>query len=225
MRRGADPDRAGTPDRSPSDPHVTHVNVATPRPKMVGNRVVDTAIDKYPSDGRVEVGMDGLVTDQVGDTVHHGGNEQALYAFAGEDYDHWERELGRALRPGLFGENLTTRGIDVNAALIGEPWRIGTVTVEVSGPRIPCATFGAQVGEKGWPRRFGALDRTGAYLRVLDVGAIAAGDRIEVIDRPDHDDTVSDVHRIHRRDRDEAARLVGLPGLVSPMADWAARHS
>lgn len=224
MRRGVDTDRPGTSDPSRPDPHVTHVNVATPRPKMVGNRLVETAIDKHPVDGRVEVDMEGFVSDQVGDTRHHGGNEQALYAFAGEDYDHWERELGRELRPGLFGENLTTRGIDVDAALIGERWRIGTVTVEVSGPRIPCATFGAQVGEKGWPRRFGALDRTGAYLRVLEVGAVAAGDRIEVIDRPDHDVTVSDAHRIHRRDRDEAARLVGLPGLVSPMAEWAARR-
>ena len=206
-------------------PHVTHVNVATPRPKMVGNRVIETAIDKHPSDGPVEVDMQGFVTDQVGDTKHHGGNQRALYAFAGEDYDHWERELGRALRPGLFGENVTTRQIDVNAALIGERWRIGSITVEVSGPRIPCATFGAQMGERGWPRRFGTLDRPGAYLRVLEVGTVGPGDEIVVLDRPDHDLTVSDIHRISRRDRGEAARLVGLRGLVSDLADWAARQT
>jgi MOSC domain-containing protein YiiM len=204
-----------------SNAHVTHVNVATPRPKVVGDQVIRTAIDKHPTDGPVEVDMEGFVTDQVGDTRHHGGNEQALYAFAVEDYDHWERELGRELRPGLFGENLTTTDIDVNAALIGERWRIGTVTVEVSGPRIPCATFGAQVGERAWPRRFGALDRTGAYLRVLEPGSIGPGDEIVVLDRPDHDITVSDTHRIHRRDRGDVARLVGLPGLVSSMAAWA----
>ncbi|HSJ45501.1 MAG TPA: MOSC domain-containing protein [Euzebyales bacterium] len=149
MGQGVHGDRAGGTDPVRADPHVTHVNVATPRPKMVGNRVVGTAIDKHPVDGRVEVGMEGLVTDQVGDARHHGGNEQALYAFAGEDYDHWEHELGRELRPGLFGENLTTRGIDVNAVLIGERGRIGTVRVEVSGPRIPCATFAVSGGGEG----------------------------------------------------------------------------
>lgn len=202
-------------------PHVTHCNVATPRAKVVGNGIVQTAIDKHPTGGPVEVDLQGFVTDQVGDTRHHGGNEQALYAFAAEDYEHWEHELGRALRPGLFGENLTTRGIDVNTALIGERWRIGTVTVEVSGPRVPCATFGAQMGEDAWPRRFGGLDRTGAYLRVLEPGAIAPGDEIVVLDRPDHHVTVSDTHRIHRRDRGEASRLVDLPGLESSLARWA----
>lgn len=205
-----------------SSPHVTHVNVATPRAKVVGDHVVETAIDKHASDGPVEVTLTGLVTDQVGDTRHHGGNQRALYAFAREDYEHWERELGRALRAGLFGENLTTRDIDVNAALIGERWRIGTVVAEVSGPRTPCATFGAQVGERGWPQRFGALDRPGPYLRVLEAGHIVPGDEIAVLDRPGHDVTVSDVHRIRRRDRGEAGRLVGLPGLLSDLARWAA---
>ena len=199
-----------------------HVNVATPRPKVVGSKVVQTAIDKHAVEGPVEVDAEGFVGDQVGDTRVHGGPGQALYAFATEDYAYWEAELDRALRPGLFGENLTTSGIDVNAALIDERWRIGSVTVAVTGPRIPCATFAAQVGERGWPRRFGAVDRPGAYLRVIETGAITAGDTVEVVDRPDHDVTVSDTHRIYRRDRDEAGRLVDLPGLAPPLAAWAA---
>lgn len=206
------------------NPYVTHVNVATPRPKMVGNRVVETAIDKHAVDGPVEVDREGCISDQVGDTRNHGGPGQALYAFANEDYEYWAAELERELRPGLFGENLTTIGIDVNAALIGEQWRIGSVTVEVSGPRIPCATFAAQVGERGWPRRFGAVDRPGPYLRVVETGAITAGDTIEVIGRPDHDVTVSDTHRIYRRDRGEATRLVDLPGLAAPLVEWAAEQ-
>ena len=152
----------------------------------------------------------------------HGGNAQALYAFAGEDYDWWAAELDRELRPGMFGENLATREIDVNAARIGETWRIGSVTVAVSGPRIPCATFAAQMGEKGWARRFAARDRPGAYLRVLEPGEIETGDEIVVLNRPDHDVTVSDCARIYRRDRDEAARLAGLPGLVPSLARWVA---
>jgi MOSC domain-containing protein YiiM len=204
--------------------HVTHCNVATPRPKLVGNSVIDTAIDKHAADGPVEVDREGFVSDQVGDTRHHGGEGQALYAYAGEQYDHWSAELGRELRPGQFGDNLTTRGLDVDDALIGERWRVGTVTIEVSGPRIPCATFAAQVGERGWVRRFAAHGRSGAYLRVIAPGAIAPGDRIDVVDRPHHDVTVADVFRIRLRDRDEAHRLVDLPALGAPLAEWARRQ-
>lgn len=204
-----------------SHARVTHLNVATPRPKIVGNKVIETAIDKHAVEGPVEVDTEGFVTDRVGNPSVHGGPEAALYVFASEDYEYWVAELQRELRPGFFGENLTTSGIDVNAALIGERWRIGTVTVAVTAPRIPCATFAAQVGERGWPRRFGAVDRPGAYLRVVETGAIGPGDAIEVIDRPDHDVTVSDTHRIYRRDRDEAARLADLPGLRSTFIEWA----
>lgn len=202
-------------------PHVTHVNVATPRPTLVGGSIVQTAIDKHPVAGAVEVDMEGFVTDQVANTRAHGGNVRALYAFAGEDYDRWAVDLGRELRPGLFGENLTTRGIDVNAALIGERWRVGTVLAEVSGPRIPCAKFAAQMGVRGWPRRFSATNRPGAYLRVLETGAIGPGDAIEVLDRPDHDLTVADVHRIVQHDQAGAARLVDVAGLVPDLGRWA----
>ena len=200
---------------------VTHCNVARPRPLQVGNHLELTAIDKHPAAGAVQVDLEGFVTDQVGDTRHHGGNVRALYAFAGEDYDRWAVELERDLRPGLFGDNLTTRGLDVNAALIGDRWRIGTVTVEVSGPRIPCATFGAHMGVAGWPRRFGAVNRPGAYLRVLEPGAIGPGDAIEVVDRPDHDVTVADVHDIVQHDQRRAAALVDLPGLAPDLDAWA----
>ncbi len=204
-----------------SRPRVTHCNVATPRPKLVGNRVIETAIDKRPVDGAVEVDLTGFRSDRVGNPRVHGGIDRALYAFAGEDYDRWADELGRELRPGMFGENLTTRGLDVNAALIGERWCIGTVTVAVSGPRIPCATFAAQMGVQGWPRRFGERDRPGAYLRVLEPGTVRAGDEITVVDRPAHGVTVADVHRTVRRDRHDAGRLVDLPDLLSDLAEWA----
>jgi MOSC domain-containing protein YiiM len=200
---------------------IVSVNAGRIRPQAVGNRVRDTAIDKRPLAGAVDVDHLGLVPDEQADRKYHGGPEQALYAFAVEDYDHWIEQLGRPLAPGQFGENLTTRGIDVNAARIGEQWRVGAITVQVTGPRIPCVVFAAHLDEKGWVRRFAARDRTGAYLRVVTPGKVRGGDEIVVLDRPDHGVTVSDAHRIHRRDRHEAERLVDLPCLVTPMAEWA----
>ncbi|WP_406133396.1 MOSC domain-containing protein [Streptomyces zaomyceticus] len=164
-----------------------------------------TAIDKRPVDGpvRIEapgvpgVGTSGLAGDTVCDLRFHGGDDRAAYAFAREDLDLWEPELGRALANGSFGENLTTRGLDVNGALIGERWRIGEeVVLEVTGGRIPCRTFAGFVEEKGWVKRFTRSEAgPGALLRVIVPGEIRAGDPITVVHRPDHDITVALLHR------------------------------
>jgi len=147
-----------------------------------------TAIDKRAVDGPVRVGPYGVRADVQADRKHHGGLDKALYAYAAEDAGYWERELGRTLPPGFFGENLRTEGIDVNATLIGERWRIGdTVEVEVTMPRTPCQTFARWVGgdeARGWVKRFSQARRLGPYLRVVQHGRIRAGDEIVVVHRP-----------------------------------------
>jgi MOSC domain-containing protein YiiM len=158
-----------------------------------------TAIDKGPIDGEVKIGAFGVRADVQADRQHHGGLDKALYAYAAEDAAFWERELGRELLPGFFGENLRTEGIDVNAARIGERWRIGDrVEVEVTMPRTPCQTFARWVGgadERGWVRRFSDERRLGPYLRVVVKGRVRAGDEITVIHRPDGAPTILDVYR------------------------------
>ncbi len=119
---------------------------------------------------------------------NHGGARQAVYAYAREDLDWWQAQLGRELTSGSFGENLTTAAVDVTGARLGERWRIGPeVVLEVSGPRIPCATFAVWMGEPGWLKSFIARARPGAYLRVWRAGEVHGGDEIEVVSRPDHD--------------------------------------
>jgi MOSC domain-containing protein YiiM len=158
-----------------------------------------TAIDKRAVDGDVKIGSFGVRGDVQADRQHHGGLEKALYAYAAEDAAYWERELGRETPPGFFGENLRTEGIDVNAALIGERWRIGNrVEVEVTMPRTPCQTFARWVGgddERGWVRRFSDERRLGPYLRVVVKGRVRAGDEITVIHRPEGAPTILDVYR------------------------------
>ncbi|MFB7592645.1 MOSC domain-containing protein [Streptomyces sp. NPDC056169] len=182
-----------------------------------------TGIDKRPVDGpvRIEapgapgVGGSGVAGDAVCDLRFHGGDDRAAYAFAREDMDAWERELGRALANGSFGENLTTRGLDVNGALIGERWRIGEdVVLEVTGGRIPCRTFAGFVEEKGWVKRFTqSTAGPGALLRVISPGEVRAGDPITVVHRPDHDVTVALLHRAATTER------TLLPGTLAA-AEW-----
>ncbi|UNS98489.1 MOSC domain-containing protein [Streptomyces tubbatahanensis] len=166
-----------------------------------------TGIDKQPTSDPVAVSAPGprgtggsaLAGDTIGNKRHHGGDEQAVYAYSREELDYWERELGRTLANGSFGENLTTEGIDVDAALIGERWQIGVPgtgpLLEVCSMRIPCRTFAGWMAEERWLHRFTARRRPGAYLRVLDPGRLRVGDAVTVVHRPDHEVTVSFLFR------------------------------
>lgn len=201
------------------------VNLGRPRPNPYKSVKV-TGIGKQPVTGPVEVrdpgpktiGLgSGLVGDFIGDGKHHGGTDQAVYAFQREDLDRWGERLDRNLPNGFFGENLTTSGIDVNEARIGERWRIGPdVELEVTAPRIPCSTFRGWVGEQGWLKMFTADARPGTYLKVIAPGSISADDRIEVTYRPNHDVTVSLVFRAELTDRDLLPQLLAAGDHLHP---------
>jgi MOSC domain-containing protein YiiM len=141
---------------------VQTVNVGTGAVIRPGGRA--TGIDKRPVTHPMEVRApgprgtgSGLVGDDICDHRHHGGDDQAIYAYAREDLDRWAELLGRPLANGVFGENLTTLGVDVTGAVIGERWRIGDDVVgEVSLPRIPCGVFRTWMGERQWVKRFTA---------------------------------------------------------------------
>jgi MOSC domain-containing protein YiiM len=154
-----------------------------------GNGV--TAIDKQPVTTGVRVSRFGLFADVQADRQHHGGPDQAVYAYAEEDAHAHAAGLGRDVPPGLFGENLRTRGIDVTGAVLGERWRVGEkVLLEVTYPRTPCGTFERRMGIPGWQDAFRAGGAPGAYLRVLRSGAVRADDGIEVVERPEHGVTI-----------------------------------
>src|SRR3954452_14200126 len=157
-----------------------------------------TAIDKRPRAGRLEVGSEGLALDTQVDRRYHGGEQQALYAYADEDAAYWSAELGREIPPGFFGENLRITGLDVSGAEIGERWRLGdepgAVVVEVTMPRTPCMTFQKRMGLRGWIKRFTRAGRGGADLRVGVPGSGGARDAVTVISRPGHGVRVNDTY-------------------------------
>jgi MOSC domain-containing protein YiiM len=191
---------------------ILSVNIGQVRPIQIGGTRDHSAIDKRPAVGPVPVGWLGLAGDDHADKASHGGDDQALYAYAREDLDWWTERLGRELRNGEFGENLTTAGLDVNAALIGETWQVGSVVVQVTGPRIPCATFAAWSGEEHWVKRFAASRRPGAYLRVLTEGEIGAGAEVTVLDRPAQRVTVAQAMLAYYGDASLMRAMLEVPG-------------
>ncbi|UXM90643.1 MOSC domain-containing protein [Paenarthrobacter sp. JL.01a] len=160
-------------------------------PDPVGSVGV-TAIDKRPVEGPVKVHKLGIHGDVQASRVHHGGEDQAVYAYSQEDADYWSNELQRDLPAGIFGENLRVAGIDPTGAVIGERWKIGLdVELEVTSPRTPCATFQRVLGEPTWVKRFSDAGRVGSYLRVIKPGSISAGDHIHRTFVPKHGVTVA----------------------------------
>jgi MOSC domain-containing protein YiiM len=207
---------------------VLSVNLAVPEPSSAKSVGV-TGINKQPVDHPVLVrapgpkttGLhSGLVGDQIFDIANHGGDDQAVYAYAREDYDWWETELGRPLPGGIFGENLTTTGLDVNGAYIGERWRIGTdLLLETTFGRIPCATFQVKMAEPHWVRRFTRQGRPGAYLRVVEPGEVRAGDDVRVVDRPARGVTIADGFRAWMLEPDQLPRLLTADGVSEQLKD------
>lgn len=154
-----------------------------------------SGIDKRPVEHPVRVLSHGIWGDVQGDRENHGGTFKAVYAYAEETRRAWGERLGREIAPGGFGENLVTTGLDTDESVVGTYWRVGSTHLMVTAPRNPCRTFTAWMGEEDWTRRFNAGGRSGAYLRVLQIGEITAGDAIDVEDVPDHGVTVGEAFR------------------------------
>lgn len=174
---------------------------------VVWGREKRSGIDKRPVPGPVPVHRLGVGADEIADLKHHGGPDQAVYAYAREDLDAWAVELGRSIPAGGFGENLTTVGLDVQDTRLGDRWRIGSTLLEVAGVRIPCAVFEGFIDQPQWVRRFTERGVPGAYLRVLEEGHLAAGDAIDVVERRDHDLTVAFALRALTTERHLMPRL------------------
>ncbi len=169
---------------------VVSVNVGRPRELEIKGRRRSTGIFKEPQQGRVPIVGVTVGDDVQMDRKYHGGPFKAVYAYALEDYEWWQEQLERDLPAGIFGENLTIRGIDISRAVIGERWRVGTATVEITDPRIPCSTLQARMGIPGFVKTFANARRFGAYFSIVAEGTVAAGDRVVVLDRPDHHVTI-----------------------------------
>jgi MOSC domain-containing protein YiiM len=200
-------------------PKLVSVNVGTPQQLSVRRgRPMMSAIAKHPVDGRVRVEGVNVAGDAQADLRVHGGPDKAVYAYAREDSSWWEDVLGIDIPDGMFGENLTTEGVDVTNAVICERWRIGTVELEVCQPRQPCSKLGLRFGNPKMVKLFAQSSRPGAYLRIVIEGELGAGDEVEVLSRPDHGVTIAMASDAVFKDRSLAARVLEAPQLSAETA-------
>jgi MOSC domain-containing protein YiiM len=199
------------------------VNVGAVRAVKYGNKTITTGIFKTPVDGRVAVKGVNLHGDDQADRTLHGGEVRAVYAYAIEDYSWWEQQLRRTLPPGQFGENITTTGLEINEALVGERWRVGTALLQVTVPRVPCYKLAMKMEDPLFIKRFARALRPGPYLSIIEEGAVEQGDSIEVVSQPAHDLTIAKMTQIYLFERERLSELL-VPELPLSWREWITTH-
>ena len=156
------------------------VNIGQPRTQQNKNKTEITGIYKTPVPGRVQITTLGIKEDFIGSPKDHGGPDQAIYIYGKPDYEWWSKELARELEPGTFGDNLTLSDVESAKFCIGDRFHIGSVILEVTAPRIPCATLAARMGDSFFVTRYRRAERPGLYCRVIREGTLEAGDTVQL---------------------------------------------
>lgn len=204
---------------------VVSVNVSAARTVEHSKTSVSTGIFKQPVDGKVPLRGVNLRGDEQADRTVHGGPNRAVHAYAAEDYEWWRGVLERPLSPGKFGENLTTGGVDISDALIGERWRVGNAVLQVTSPRVPCYKLALALEDPLFIRKFAEALRPGAYLSVIAEGEIGAGDAVEIVARPSHPLTVAEMARIFLFERSRLGDMLVAPELPASWRDWVLKQT
>jgi len=196
------------------------VNVAKPETVTWQGQAVRTGIFKRPVSGSVKVAKLNLEGDGQADLRVHGGVDKAVYAFPVEHYGAWTAQLGRDLPFGQFGENLTVEGMPEDEVRVGNLYRIGTALFEVSQPRTPCFKLGIRMGDDAFPQRFLLSGHSGFYLRVLEEGALQAGDAVRLEAAARDSLSVLEVNRLLYFERVDPAVLRQAAELPALSVSW-----
>jgi len=189
------------------------INVGSVETISHGHKSHSTGICKYPVAGSVYLGELGISGDAVVDSAHHGGVDQAVYAYSADDYDWWAEECNREFTPGLFGENLTIRGLpsDMN---VGDRLLIGEVVLEATSPRIPCGTLATKMRDTDFGLAFRRAERPGFYFRVLNSGDLTVGDVVTYVANHSNDVSMLELFRFNyalQHEVDELKRFLQAP--------------
>ena len=192
------------------------INIGRKETVSSDGKSMQTGICKVPVTGPVQVTVEGLPDDAILAVRHHGGPDQAIYAYSSDDYDWWSETTGREYYPGLFGENLTIRDMPTDMR-VGDRLLIGEVVLEATAPRIPCDTLAVRMQDRGFGLKFREAERPGIYFRVLNEGEIQTGDPVTLVESGDHEVTILDLFRFKYRLRHEPDELRRY--LDAPLAD------
>lgn len=181
---------------------VISLNVGRPRLAVYKGATVNTGIFKQPVTGRLALRTLNLDGDRQADLTVHGGAYKAVYAYPSEHYGFWRKELPEMELPwGMFGENFTTQGLAEQNIHVGDRFRVGSATVMVRQPRMPCYKLPVRFQRDDIIERFLVSGRSGFYFSVQHEGDVGEGDSIELISSDNDGITIAEMNRLFVQDR------------------------
>ncbi len=180
-----------------------------------------TAIHKTPVAGRVPLGAENLAGDYQANRKYHGGPDKAVCAYSAEHYPDWRELLAPVEMPwGAFGENITVEGMTEDRVCVGDVFRVGTATLQVSQPRQPCANVSKRWNRPDLPARIVETGRTGFYLRVREMGDVGAGDTLVLLERFHAGWTLARANTLMYDDAADRAETEALRARALLSAEW-----
>ncbi len=199
---------------------VKFLNIGLPQQENFHDKVIVTGMCKKPVAGPLLLTATGFVGDGVGDRKHHGGSDKSVCVYSLDHYLYWAGVLGIEMPGAAFGENLSVSGMREPDVCIGDVFRIGGATVQVSQPRQPCGTLAARYGRQDFVKLVVDSGRTGFYFRTLAEGMVQAGDAVTLLERDPRGVTVAYANTVYhhdRKNREGIERVLAVPALS---ASW-----
>ncbi len=194
---------------------IQSLNIGLPRKELFHGKEFITGISKKPVTIPLRLTKQGFEGDGVGDVKHHGGIDKAVCVYAIENYQYWEKILGRKMPQAAFGENFSMTDMKEDRVCIGDIYRAGTARVQVSQPRQPCSTLAARYGREDFVKLVVDSGRTGFYFKVLEEGMVKAGDSLQLIEQNPRRVSIAFANQIFHHDR---KNLEGIEKVLSVSA-------
>ncbi|NRA11212.1 MAG: MOSC domain-containing protein [Crocinitomicaceae bacterium] len=161
---------------------VVSTNIGNSRTVVWNKEEITTGIFKNPVDEPIYLGLEGVTDDSVIDRLNHGGIDKACYIFASDNYPDWQaRHPYLEWSYGMFGENITIKGLDEKEMRIGDVYQLGDAKVQVSEPRQPCFKLNIRFNSKEAVKQFVSYQKSGCYLRILEPGMVENGDEMTLL--------------------------------------------
>ena len=181
---------------------VVSVNVGEKKIVKWNNKLIETGIFKKAVENRIFLGKEDVVDDNVIDRKHHGGIEQAVYAYGEQHYEYW-KDLYPNLNFefGMFGENLTISNLDETNIHVGSTYQLGEAIIEVTKPRQPCSKLGIRFNDPSVIKQFWNSTKSGIYFKVLETGFVAKSDTLILIDEAINNFTIAEVYKAKKTKR------------------------
>jgi MOSC domain-containing protein YiiM len=202
--------------------YIKSINIGQQETIQINDKYVPTGIFKQPVQGKVRINTEGLVGDTIANKTHHGGVDQAVYIYSAEDYVWWSAELKKKVPIGMFGENLTLSTFGKTPLRIGDRLQINNILLEITFPRIPCATLGTRMGDLSFVKHFIEAQRPGVYARVLEEGELQIGDLVKILPTISDFPTVRELYQLwHAKERDPQLLYRGLEAPIAERAKAA----